>query len=494
MVCNTFGHGLGRMSMSKQTKRPFRALIILLCAVMTFAPALPSPTGPAAAEAALFEKFSIEQEKELGEKFNTLIRAKLPIVEDPEITGYVKGVVNRVVASMPPIPFEVTTTVVRNNSINAFAAPAGYVFVFTGLINHFDHEAELAGVIAHELAHVSQRHIASRMEKSQIVGMGTMLGTLAGMLLAMGTGSGEAAQAVMMGSAAGGQSMMLKYSRQDEREADQVGMQYLIDANYPPSGMVGAFDKIRRATWVSGGSIVPYLSTHPAVEERINYLSNRIENMPAEITGREHDDNKFKRIQTLIRARYTDPDITLPYFEAGNESECLNALGLGILYDRTNKVAKAEEQFERALHCAPNDSLILREAGRFFFKKGDLDKATRLLQKATFKNPGDLIALFFFARVLEVNKEFGQAEDYYRRILAKLPEDAEVHYHLGRMLGQAGNVFGAHLHLAYSAIYNLDKKQASFHMGKARSLGQSPEQQKEIEALEKVHSERAEYW
>jgi len=471
-----------------------RAVAVRLCATLILAMVFAGLPAPRMAGASIFSEFTITQEKELGEEFYNLIRSRLPIVEDPEITGYVKGVVDRVVASMPPMPFEVTTTVVRNNSINAFAAPAGYVFVFTGLIHHFDHEDELAGVIAHELAHVSQRHIASRMEKSQLVGMGTMVGTLAGMLLAAGTGAGEAAQALMMGSAAGGQSMMLKYSRQDEREADQVGMRYLIDAGYAPQGMVGAFEKIRQATWVSGGTIVPYLSTHPAVEERINYLGDRIEGMELEILDRPRDDTRFIRIQTMIRARYTDPGITLPYFEAGEGPECLNAMGLGILYDRTNKISLAEEQFEKALACAPDDPLVLREAGRFFFQKGDMDRATRLLQEATFRNPKDLIALFFFARLLEVKQQFPQAEEYYRRILAKLPEDGEVHYHLGRMLGQAGNTFGAHLHLAYAGVYHLDKKQANFHLDKARRLGRDAGQKKEVEALEKVYSKRSEYW
>lgn len=467
-----------------------------LCAAVLFAPLVSSMPSPPEARAFLFDDFSVEDEKELGEKFYNLIRSRLPIIEDPEITGYVKSVVDRVAATMEPIPFEITTTVVRNNSLNAFAAPAGYVFVFTGLIHHFEHEAELAAVIAHELAHVSQRHIASRFKKAQIVGMASMLGSVAGMLLAASgsENAGAAGQALALGSQAGGQTAMLNYSRQDEREADQVGMKYLIDAGYSPRGMVGSFEKIRRATWIAGGTIVPYLSTHPAVEERINYLSNRIERMPLNVAGREYDDKRFRRIQTLVRARYMSPDITLPYFESAESTECLNALGLGVLYDRLNKVTKADEAFTRALKCAPNDPLVMREAGRFYFQKGELDRAALQLQKAVFKNPDDLMALFFYARVLEQKKHYDQAEEYYRRILNKLPEDGEVHYHFGRMLGQAGNLFEAHLHLAYAGIYNLDKKQASFHLERAKSLARNEAAQKEISELEKVHKKRSEYW
>jgi tetratricopeptide (TPR) repeat protein len=123
-----------------------------------------------------------------------------------------------------------------------------------------------------------------------------------------------------------------------------------------------------------------------------------------------------------------------------------------------------------------------------------MERAALLLQKATLLNPNDLIALFFYARMLEEKKRFDEAEKYYRRIISKLPEDGEVHYHLGRMLGQAGEIFDAHLHLAYAGIYDLDKKQASFHMDKAANLARTPEQQKQLSELKEVHESRSEYW
>jgi predicted Zn-dependent protease len=462
--------------------------LTVFCAVLV----LPSPLMPNRAVASLFGDFTVKDERELGEKFNTLVKSRLPIIEDPEIAGYVRDVVKRIEGSMPPIPFDLSTSVVRNNSLNAFAAPAGYVFVFTGLIHHFEHEDELAAVIAHEMAHVSRRHIASRIEKARMVSFASMVGSLAGIFLGM-SGQGEAGEALVAGSQAAGYSAMLKYSRQDEEEADQVGMLYLINAGYSPWGMVGAFEKIKQVKWLSGTDIAPYMSTHPGVNERIAYLEDRIRTMPEELQSRKFENERFRRIQTLVRARYLPVQTALSTFEEGGEG-CMNLLGLAILRDRQNKISAAEADFERALACDSGNSLVLREAGRFHFKHGEQDTSARLLQKAVLKNPGDLIALFYYARILQEKGEYGNAETYYRRILDQLPEDGEVHYYFGRMLGESGDTFGAHLHLAYAAIYSLDKKQASFHMDKASRLAGSPEQQEKLKKLKEVHKRRSEYW
>jgi len=483
------------MRRAQRKKAPFlclaaAGLFALLGLFQTF------PSGPNPAQAGLFGKFTIKDEVELGKKFSTLIRSRLPLAEDPEIVDYVRDVTMRLYEAMPPIPFNLETSVVRHNAMNAFAAPAGYVFVFTGLIHNLEHESEMAGVIAHELGHVSQRHIAHRIENMQLVSLGTLAGVVAGIFLGQGAGtSGEVGQALVLGSIAGGQSAMLKYSRADEREADQVGMNTLVAAGYPPSGMVGAFKNIRREKWLGGGGIPAYLSTHPGVEERIGYLEDRISLLPQEIKERKDDDAKFLRIQTLVRARYLDPETALSYFSGPQgKPGSLDYLGQGIAYGRLNKVSAAEEAFKDALALAPNDPLILREAGRFQFQRGDLNLAGKYLQKAALLNPKDLLALFYYARLLGEKGETGQAASYYEQVLRKIPEDGEVHYHLGRLLGEAGNIFEAHLHLAYGALYALDKKQTEFHRDKASRLAKTQEQKQQMSDFEKKFKERAEFW
>jgi len=443
----------------------------------------------------LFGDFTVEDEKELGRKYYTLIKATYPIVEDPEIVSYVRGVVERVAKTLPPQPFEVTTTVVRNSSINAFATPGGYVYVFTGLLTQFETESELAGVISHELAHVTQRHVAKRIEQQQGTSLGMLAGVLAGMLIGQASGgdSGQAAsQALIIGSIAGAQSAMLSYSRDDEREADQVGMGYLIASGYPPTGMMESFKKIRRKQYLAGSSIPAYLSTHPGVDDRINTLEDRIRGLAPDIQARKEGENRFLRIKTLCLARYTDPDGALSTFNTGTGNPGLDFMGIGIVHARKNRVAEARKAFDAALRLAPDDPLVLREAGRFQYLQGDADLAAKYLTKAMLLNPKDLMALFFMARLQDDQGQTDTAVEYYRRILKTVPEDPEVHLYLGNTLGRSGKTFEGHLHLAYSGLYSLDRKKAEFHKGKAAALAETQEQKDEMEALNKVFDERNE--
>jgi predicted Zn-dependent protease len=298
----------------------------------------------------------------------------------------------------------------------------------------------------------------------------------------------------MVGSMAAGTTAMLNYSRIDEREADQVGMDFLVGAGFPPEGMVGAFQKIRRKQYLAGSSVPQYLSTHPDVAERIGYLQDRVNRLDDAVRQRPRDDARFVRVKTLVRARHADPEAALGAFAQGEGDPALLAMGRGIVLSRRNRVAEAAAAFGEALGIAPEDPLVLREAGAFHYRSGDAAKAASYLTKASILNPKDLMALFYLGRLQADAGQTGPAVDYFRRVLEALPEDAEVHYHLGRTLGAAGDMFSGHLHLAYAGIYGLDQKQADFNRKKAQALAKTEEQKKELEKLEEVYKARAEFW
>jgi predicted Zn-dependent protease len=183
---------------------------------------------------------SPEEETVLGDKFLKNIGSQYEFADYPYIVQYINDL-GKYIGRQIEVPyFSLNFYVIKDNIINAFAAPAGHVFFFSGLIGIMDNVDELASVLAHELGHVSARHLASRIERSKKIGLATMAGILAGILI-----GGEAAGALMTGSMAAGIQAELGYTREDERQADQLGYKYTHMTGFNPEGMITTLKKTR---------------------------------------------------------------------------------------------------------------------------------------------------------------------------------------------------------------------------------------------------------
>lgn len=441
-----------------------------------------------------FFSFDLKDERELGEKFNAIIRARMPLIQDTEIDTYVNGLITRLIKVMPPQPFPFTVSIIANNSVNAFAGPAGYVFIFTGLLINMDHESEVVGVLAHEMGHVTQRHIAQRMGQMKMLSIGQVVGMLAGVLIGTTTQNYDMGGALALGSQAAAAQTYLKYSRDNEREADNVGMNYLVAAGFRPQGMLEAFETLQRLKWLQGGGTIPtYLSTHPGLVERMSYLKDRIKLLPAPLRHRKDHDAAFKRIQMLVRARYTDPKNAVAYFRKQHDpSDCLNKIGLAIALSRAlENIHGAQPAFEAALACAPSDPLVLREAGRYFLKIRDFARAKKLLQAAVRQSPSDIDALFEYGRLLAQEGNYRGALPYLEQVCMRAPDIGEIHAVYGQALGQSGDLFHAYLHLAYAALYENNKRQAEYQMDRAKKAAKGDGDRRELVRLEETMKKRA---
>ena len=466
---------------------PQRVLCLVLVAVL-FVGTIFAPVSAFA-----WGEFTLKDEKELGRKFNVYVRSHLPLVQDAEIVEYVEGIVKRLSRGTPPQLFPFTVSVIRHNAVNAFACPGGYIFVHTGLILAMDNESEVAGVIAHEMAHITQRHIASRIENSQYISILSLLGALAGAFLG---GGGQGSAAMLAGSMAAGQAAMLNYSRNDEREADQVGMNYLTKAGYPPQGMVGAFQVLGRKQWLMGSDIPSYLSTHPGLAERVKDMSVRVSRLPQAQQKLKDDNMRFLRVQALIRARYGDiaPSVQAFTKQMNGPNRCIALMGMGILCSRQNRINDASGYFEQALACSSNDQLVVREAGRFHYTKGDRAKGAKLLDRAVAMNANDSFALFYRAKSLDEAGRVAEAIQYAKSVLKQVPEDSEVHDLLARLYGKNNNMFYANLHMAYSALYDNNKKRTKQFMDRAEPLCRTNEEKFAFERFTTIYKEREEFW
>lgn len=440
-----------------------------------------------------FMDFSIKDEAELGRKFNAMIRSRFPLIEDPLVTDYVRDMLQDILEPMPPQPFPVTVSVILDNSINAFAAPAGYVFLNSGLILHMEHSSEIAAVLAHELAHVSQRHIARNIERSKMLSIGTLVGVLAGALL---SGSSEAGEALAVGSLAGGQAAALKYSRDDEREADHIGLDYLTDAGYPPEGMARSFQRIQRQQTLSGNSAPPaYMLTHPGLPERIGYVKDLADRFSRDKDPDRVEDRRLEQVQMLIRARYTEAGSAIRYYNhSAGELNCLELLGKAIVLERLNRISEAEALLEQTRACMGDDPLWLREAGIFAFKHGRFKEALSRLDRSLEKTPDDIFALYYRSRTQAEMGNFQAAASGLEQVVDELPEDSEVHTTLGRIFGRSGDEFHGYLHYAYGALYATKVKQIELYMEKAEAAARTRQHERELEQFRKEYEDRRQYW
>ncbi|MFQ9868794.1 MAG: hypothetical protein ACLRWP_19050 [Bilophila wadsworthia] len=287
---------------------------------------------------------------------------------------------------------------------------------------------------------------------------------------------------------------MLNYSRMDETEADQIGLQYLTSAGYRPQGLQA---RSRRSAASSGPRASTFPNTCPPTRRgRPHQRDPRPHpGLPAAVRNRKDDDTRFNRVKTLIWARYG-----VPTRRPGSSPNSLKAKarlprlhGARHLAERRNQIKDADAAFSKALACAPGDALVVREAGRFYYNKGDA-RAGRTLLRALELDPNDIMAQFFYARLLDGSGDKASAHKYYQQVLRRLPQDAEVHYYYGRSLGEAGKVFDAYLHLAYSSLYQNDKRKTESWLKQARPLARTPVEQDQLKRFEAIYAERQEVW
>jgi predicted Zn-dependent protease len=242
------------------------ALLVAACVGMAGAgePGVRLPDIGSSAASAM----SPEEMKAYGASMLHEMRAYNYVLDDPQINDYLSALGYRLVAVSDRPDLEFTFFVVRSNEINAFAAPGGYIGVNVGLINAMHSEDELAAVIAHEIAHVTQQHLLRAFEDSRKTALPIALAML-GALVATANRSDDASQAALMGGISLIQQRAINFTRYDEIEADRVGIQSLARAGFEPLAMAETFATMQRVMRVNGVDVPEFLRTHPVDVNRI---------------------------------------------------------------------------------------------------------------------------------------------------------------------------------------------------------------------------------
>ncbi|HVR95667.1 MAG TPA: M48 family metallopeptidase [Thermoanaerobaculia bacterium] len=226
-----------------------------------------------------FNIFSVDQDKEIGQKSAVEAEKQLPILTDRSINAFVAGVGMRLASVAPGAQYPWQFKVVNASDINAFALPGGYLYFNRGLIEAAKSEGQLAGVMAHEIAHVALRHGTNQASKAYLSQMG--LGVMAGLTGKNGGSTGRTLNAV---GGFGLNALFLKFSRTDEEQADVVGAQIMARAGYDPQDMVDFFEMLRSTATHDPGRVEQFFSTHPAPKDRAARIRNEMQSLNIKTT------------------------------------------------------------------------------------------------------------------------------------------------------------------------------------------------------------------
>ncbi|HWV57433.1 MAG TPA: M48 family metallopeptidase [Longimicrobiales bacterium] len=238
---------------------------------------------------------SPRQEIELGRQYAAEISQQLPIVNDPEIDRYINALGTRIAQHTTRRDFTYRFYVVNTDAVNAFAIPGGFVYVNRGLIERTENLSELAAVLAHEIAHVDERHGAEQIERVQRANIGL---TLAYILIGRAPGGLERA-AIQLGGAA----VFASYSRAAEREADALAVPMLVAAGIDPRGLPSFFRTLLEERSRRPGAVEQWFSTHPLEEDRIAQAEAQIAQYPPDwLRNLTTNTAEFEAFQARVRA------------------------------------------------------------------------------------------------------------------------------------------------------------------------------------------------
>jgi predicted Zn-dependent protease len=429
---------------------------------------------------------SVEKEKEMGRRLVLQIEKELEIIRDPIVQQYVERIGERIVSEIGATPYDFRYYVVKSPDPNAFAVPGGHIFLASGLIIMASSEDEVAGVVGHEIAHIKGRHIAHRIERAKKLNWASLAGMLAAVIV-----GGKAAGAIMAGSSAATQSLALKYGREDEKEADQLGFQYLTDAGYGGWGLVSFLKKIHQMSFQSPGTPPSYLSTHPGSEDRISYLMERLRDSPPKaVRGNGKD---LRRVQAKLFVEEREARTAVIHFQSilkGRPTDVDARYALALAYKKMGRMDLAIVELERARHQSPQDGGVLQELGICYFLNGRLDEAISLLRESMVIHPRDILSLYYMGRAYQEKGDSQAALDSFLKAKKINPDIADLYYSLAMVYGKMGDRCNSHRHFSTYFKKRGEARYALGHLRKALQYCDEKEgMQEEIQRLEKALEE-----
>jgi predicted Zn-dependent protease len=380
----------------------FRSTILsLMTALIVTTTVHSSPNDLPDMGSSIDQYLSLNKEQELGDSLIRQLQGQAPLLQDPLINGYIKTIGFKIVAqNNEALNRQFDFFVLSAPSINAFAMPGGYIFMHSGLLLKASTEDEMAGVLAHEIAHVTQRHIARRFEKASQLSFPSLLGMLAALVVSQGNAQAGIAGVTAINASA--QQLIINHTRSNESEADRVGIETLTDAGFDPDGMTGFFEKLLQQ-YRHVPKPPEFLLTHPLSERRLAEARTRALGLPR---PNYRDQSIFWIIQERVRA-----------------------------IEITNPLMISEDQYMRRLelvHGAKKDA-ILHGYALWLSKTKNSKKAVDIAKKLVEKHPKSIEHRVLLGEVYIADGQYKKAIQTIQQFLSYTP----LNYPLTMTLAEA---------------------------------------------------------
>ena len=428
-------------------------------------------------------------ERQLAQIALKQIRSSVETISDPLLKYYVKVNIHRLAEFSGITEPALTTVLIDSPQINAFAVPGGVVGINLGLFLHAHDESEYSGVVAHELAHLGQRHYARSLEEQRAMTPWMLAGLLASLAIAAG-GGGEAGLAALFGTQAFAQDQALRFSRSREQEADRVGLNTLERAGLDPDAMARMFERMQTA-FRFVDKPPEFLLTHPLTESRITDAKNQAERFPKRRVEPSLD---YQSMRARAQIHYAEsPRLAVLEARARRGGGDADTYALAVALSRADRHEEAVD-LARTLYEAHPDSLQM--AGSFaeiLIGAGRPDEARALLSRELEINPNNEPLTFLYAEALNAVDRHADAAAVLGHHARVNDADVDVWELLAETAGLAGDTIGVHRARAeYFALMGA-YRQAIQHIDFARRLVDAEDRPLRARLDQRVLDLRTEY-
>ncbi|HOW76593.1 MAG TPA: M48 family metalloprotease [Candidatus Competibacteraceae bacterium] len=396
--------------------------------------------------------FGADDEQKLGLDIMRRLRDRGAVMDDVQLNEYLNSIGQTIVTYADQNGAPYTFFMVRDAGINAFALPHNFIGINAGLLLATQREDELAGVMAHEIAHVSQRHIARAIADMKRLSLPMAAAMLAGAALA--TASKQAGQAAMVGSMAASAQHQISFTRVNEQEADRIGMQLLANAGFDPQGMTDFFSKLERLSSGEARNQIPeMLLTHPRPESRAADTQDRLP-VPAMRQAGPRDRKAYDLAKARTRVLLTEDNRTLireleTRLTSGNfTNEAPERYAYALALRQAGRYDEAQQQISRLQRSDPDRLAFRIEAAEIALVRGDQAQAWRLFEEAYRLYPDDFTLAMHYGRALSAQGDPQRAMRLLQPHLRRHPNDPQLYATYAQAAQRAGDRAETHATMA----------------------------------------------